>query len=216
MFPLILFDLDGTLTESGEGIMNAVAYACEKMGLPPLPEETRRLFVGPSLIESFMLHCGVDEAGAKECLRLYREMYWEEGWKQNRLYEGIAPLLQELTTRAYLAVASAKPQILVDRVTEYFGIANCFSRRIGITEDDGSSAKVELLKRALPIPDEVFAKEEVAMVGDRCYDIEAARALGFTAVGVGYGYGSREELEAAGCDYYAEDVAALRKVLLGL
>ena len=208
----ILFDLDGTLTESGIGITRSAAYAFERMGLPVPEQAILDSFVGPPLVTSFMKHAGVDEAGALHATELYRERYSTVGWKENRLYPGMTPLLKALKAQgAYLAIASAKPEIFVRRIAEHFGFDHYFDKIVGIRMEITHADKTELLREALP---EHFDPATTAMVGDRLYDMRAAKGLGISAVGVLFGYGSREELEDSGADAIAGTVAELRQILL--
>jgi len=208
----LLFDLDGTLTESGIGITRSVAYAFEKMGRP-VPEQTvLDTFVGPPLVSSFMEHMGVDEDEARRATEIYRERFSTIGWKENRLYAGIAPLLKALKRNgAYLAIASAKPEIFVKRIADHFGFAPYFDKIIGTTMENTNSDKIDLLRAALP---ETFDPDRAAMIGDRLFDMEAAARLGMRAIGVAYGYGSVAELESAGADEIAMTVTELRNLLL--
>lgn len=211
-YAAILFDFDGTLTESGLGITRSVAYACERMGLRAPEQAVLDKFVGPPLIAAFQLYAGMDEAGAQRATEYYRERYRELGWKENRVYPGIAPLLRDLKAQGcYLAVASGKPEVFVRQIAEYFGIDRYFDRIVGTDFSTAHADKRELISRALP---EGCDPKRAAMVGDRKFDMEAAAQMGLHAVGALYGYGSREELEASGAELIAEDADALREILL--
>ena len=208
----ILFDLDGTLTDSGAGITRSAAYAIERMGGSALPQEILDRFVGPPLVASFMEYAGMSENDALRATEIYRERYSTIGWRENRLYAGMAPLLRALKARgAYLGIASAKPEIFVRRIAERFGFAQFFDSIVGITMENTHADKTELLEQALP---EGCDRATAAMVGDRLYDMQAAKKLGLAAVGVLFGYGNREELEQSGADAIAESVAHLREILL--
>lgn len=208
----ILFDLDGTLTESGIGITRSVAYAFERMGLPVPEQAILDRFIGPPLVASFMEYAGVDEAGALHATDLYRERYSTVGWKENRLYSGMEQLLEALKAEGvYLGIASAKPEIFVRRIAEHFVFARYFDKIVGIRMEVTHADKTELLREALP---DHYDPAATAMVGDRCYDMEAAKKLGVAAIGALYGYGSREELMESGADEIAGTVADLRGILL--
>lgn len=208
----ILFDLDGTLTESGIGIMNSAAWACEKMHYPVPGQDVLRKFVGPPLVYSFREYCGMREDDVVEAVRLYRIDYNETGWKQNRLYDGIQPLLESLKNEgAYLAIASGKLLSQVNRIIKYFGIAPYFDKTSGVDSSASSADKIELIRRALP---EAYDPARTVMIGDRKFDMQAAKAFGITAVGALYGYGSREELLETGADIIAETPADLARILL--
>lgn len=211
-YSAILFDFDGTLTESGLGITRSVAYAFEQMGLPVPGQDVLERFVGPPLVAAFQMYAGLDEDGARRATEQFRVRYRETGWKENRVYAGIAPLLRALKRAGcYLAIASGKPEVLVRQIAEYFDIAKYFDKIAGITYETANADKVDLIARALP---EGCDPRRTAMVGDRMFDMEAAQKMGLRAVGALYGYGSREELEQSGADEIAESVAQLREILL--
>ena len=212
-YSAILFDFDGTLTDSGLGITRSAAYAFEQMGLPVPSQEILNTFVGPPLVAAFMEHGNLDEAGGLRATEHYRVRYRSIGWKENRVYAGITPLLKSLKKQGvYLAIASAKPEVFVRQIAEYFGIAKYFDKIVGITFETTHADKQELLRAAMPDEPE---NHTIAMVGDRLFDMEAAKKLGVDAIGVLYGYGSREELNSSGADVIAETPADLQKLLLG-
>lgn len=211
-YTAILFDMDGTLNESAEGITKSAAYACEKMGMAVPPQHMLEKFVGPPLLASFMEYAGMTEEEAHRAIELYRERFSVVGWKENSVYPGMAPLLKALKANGvYLGIASAKPEIFVKQTAEYFGIDKYFDALIGTTLENTSADKCELLRAALPKDIDLSC---VAMVGDREFDMQAARKLGVTGIGVLYGYGDREELENSGADILVETVSDLYDVLL--
>ena len=211
-YSTILFDLDGTLTQSGIGITKSVAHAFERMKLPVPAQEILDRFVGPPLVSSFMEYAGVDEAGARLAVEYYRERYTVTGWKENRLYPGIAPLLKQLKQQGvYLAIASAKPEIFVRQIAAHFGFDKYFDKIVGVTLETTHAEKDDLINAALP---ENCDRSRAAMVGDRLFDMEAARRTGLRAIGVSYGYGSVEELKASGAEIVVHSVAELRDLLL--
>lgn len=211
-YDAILFDFDGTLTESGLGITRSVAYAYAQMGLPVPGQEILERFVGPPLVAAFQMYAGLDEAGARQATEHYRVRYREVGWKENRVYAGVTPMLRALKEAGcYLAIASGKPEVFVRQIAEHFGIAKYFDKIAGITFETTHADKCALIERALP---ENANLSRTAMVGDRLFDMEAAKKMGLRAVGALYGYGDREELEHAGADEIAETVSALRSLLL--
>lgn len=211
-YSVILFDFDGTLTESGLGITRSAAYAFEQLGLPVPAQEILERFVGPPLAASFQKYGNMDEAHALEATRLYRVRYQQTGWKENQVYPGIAPLLKDLKAAGcYLAIASAKPEVFVRQIAQYFGIDRYFDRIVGISLDNTHADKRDLIAQALP---EGCDLNRAAMVGDRLFDMEAAKKCGLKAIGALYGYGSREELIASGADEIADTVTDLRRILL--
>jgi len=210
-YDCILFDLDGTLTESEEGIIRSASYALEQMGRPVPPYEEMKKFIGPPLKYSFMHFHGMNEEDAEEATAKYRERFSRIGWSENRVYEGIPAMLKALKRAGVkLGVATGKPQVFTEKILDLFGLAPYFDTVCGITLSDHSADKKKLIASATPA-----GCERVCMVGDRKFDIEAARALGLDAVGVLYGYGSREELEQAGATAIAQTPDELAGILLG-
>jgi len=208
----LLFDFDGTLTESGLGITRSVAYAFEKLGLPVPSQEILESFVGPPLISTFMKHAHLDQDGGVHATNLFRERYHEIGWMENSVYAGITPMLKALKKQGvYLAIASAKPEYLVNQVANHFDIAKYFDKIVGATYETTHADKIDLLRAALP---ENYDPGRTAMVGDRLFDMEAGKKLGVATIGVAYGYGSREELEESGADIVCDTVADLHELLL--
>jgi len=198
----VIFDLDGTLTQSEEGIFNCVKYAAEKLGFPQPDAATLRKFVGPPLKWSFQEYMGMDEDMAWKAVLTYRERYEVVGLFENRVYPGVRRLLRMLKKRGdYVAVATGKPQGPAERIIAHFGLDKYFDKIVGPTPTVKNAEKDYLITQALP-----DAWEEAWMVGDRCFDVEGGKAVGVKTVGVGYGYGSEEELRGAGCDVYAPTV----------
>ena len=209
-YDTVIFDLDGTLTESEPGITKSVQYALEQMNRPPLDAATLRRFIGPPLRESFIAVAGMAEDEADEAVRIYRERFSTVGWMENSVYEGIAPLLRALKAGgAYVAIATGKPEVFSRKIIDYFGLAPYIDRLEAITLSDHHADKVALVRRALP-----ERYERACMVGDRAGDMEGALGNGIDGIGVLYGYGTREELEDAGARFIAASVNALRDILL--
>ena len=209
-YDTVIFDLDGTLTESEPGITKSVQYALEQMNRPPLDAATLRRFIGPPLRESFIAVAGMAEDEADEAVRIYRERFSTVGWMENSVYEGIAPLLRALKAGgAYVAIATGKPEVFSRKIIDYFGLAPYIDRLEAITLSDHHADKVALVRRALP-----ERYERACMVGDRAGDMEGALGNGIDGIGALYGYGTREELEDAGARFIAASVNALRDILL--
>ncbi len=197
----VIFDLDGTLTKSEEGIWNCVKYAAQKLGFAQPDAPTLRKFIGPPLTYSFMTYMGMDEEMADRAVEVYRKRYTTVGLFENRVYPGIRRLFRTLKREGwYIGVATGKPQAASERILKHFGLDKFISRVAGPLGKH-SEEKVDLIRRALP-----EAWDEAWMVGDRKFDIEGAKAAGVKSIGVGYGYGSEDELRTAGCDVYCETV----------
>ena len=201
----VIFDLDGTLTQSEEGIWNCVRYAAQKLGYPEPDADTLRRFVGPPLGYSFREYMGMSEDMAEKATATYRERYNVVGLFENRVYPGIRRLLRTLRQEGwYIGIATGKPQKTAERVVAHFGLDKFVEKLCG-PEGDHRPGKIELIQAALPA-DWDYAADVAWMVGDRKFDVEGAIGAGVKSIGVGYGYGSEEELRTAGCDRYCETV----------
>lgn len=198
MYKAVLFDLDGTLTESGEGITKSVQYALEKLGRPEPDVDKLRVFIGPPLMEQFMSYAGLDEETARRAVSLYRERYSVTGLYENRPYPGIEEVLDQLRKKGYLlAVASSKPERYVLQILEYFHLAEYFHEIVGSEMGGSRTQKSEVIEETLRRLHMEHRREEVLMVGDREHDVFGAREAGLECVAVSYGYGSMEELRQA-------------------
>ena len=198
MYKVILFDLDGTLTESGEGITKSVQYALEKIGKPEPDLQALNVFVGPPLLEQFMEYADIDEKTARQAVEYYRERYSVTGIFENRPYEGVENMLSQLQKKGYrLAVASSKPEYYVRKILDHFGLTGYFTEITGSEMDGGRTDKAEVIEEALRRLHMEKHREQVIMVGDKEHDVYGARKAGLKCVAVSYGYGTKEELEQA-------------------
>lgn len=205
----ILFDLDGTLTDSGEGIINCATLALRHFGLPIPSYADMRTFVGPPLRDSF-IRFGVPADQADEAIRVYRSRYIPTGMFENTPYPGIRELLEKLRAEGYtLYVATSKPEEMSVTILEKFDLAKYFHRICGASIDSSRSTKDAVIAYLL---ESSGAKEDMVMVGDTKYDILGAKAHGIPAIGVGWGYGKVEEMEEAG----AVGIAKTMDELIGL
>ena len=194
----ILFDLDGTLTDPGVGITNSVAYALERYGVSVPDRRTLYPFIGPPLVESFQRYYAFSPADARAAVDVYREYFADRGIFENELYPGIPELLARLRGAGLkLVMATSKPEEFARRIAEHFGIAQYFDCIAGAAMDETRTHKHEVIEYALERcgnPD----RGAVLMVGDREHDVLGAARCGIRCLGVLYGYGSRDELLAAG------------------
>lgn len=198
MYKAILFDLDGTLTESGEGITKCVQYALEKLGKPESDLKKLEVFIGPPLMEQFMKYAGLDEETARRAVDYYRERYSTTGIFENRPYPGVEEMLQELKRKKYLlAVASSKPEYFVKQILDYFHLTEYFDEIVGSELNGSRTNKTEVIEETLRRLGLDKHREQVIMVGDKEHDVLGARAAGLECVAVSYGYGTEEELTAA-------------------
>ena len=207
-----LFDFDGTIADTGEGIRKSVAYALQKLGFEVPGEAVLNRFIGPPLHDCFVETTGMSDEMAEQAIQVYRERYTDIGLYEARVYPGIAQLLSGLHARgAYVALASAKPQVMVERLAKYFGLDRFIDAISGTGLGRHSADKRDLLMAALP---EGADPGRACMAGDRSFDMEAARALGMCAVGADYGYSAEGELAGAGADVVFDSVHAMSEWML--
>ncbi len=207
------FDLDGTLTDSADGIINSVIYALKKFGIEETDRKALRSFVGPPLKDSFAERYGFSPEKAEEALLCFRERFTSIGIFENSLYPGIPEVLSALRERGdRVILATSKPEVFAKRILDHFDLTRYFDHICGANLDESNRVeKDEVLQYALEKSGADPA--DSYMIGDRRYDMEAGRKLGLSTVGVLYGYGSRGELEAAGADVICETVEQLREAL---
>lgn len=198
MYRAILFDLDGTITDSGEGIMKSVQYALEKIGKPEPELDKLRVFVGPPLYKEFMEYADIDEETAQQAVAYYRERYTPIGVYENSLYDGIQDMLEGLRARGYkLGIASSKPEYFVLVVLDHFKIRQYFDVVVGSELNGARTNKAEVVEEALRQLGLEDHRNRVVMVGDKEHDVFGARKAGVECVAVSYGYGTMEELTKA-------------------
>ena len=210
MYHTILFDLDGTLTDSGPGITNSVAYALKKWDITENDINILKKFVGPPLDASFTKYYGFSKEKCVQAIQYYREYYLAKGIYENRVYDGIEGLLKWIRDTGRRAiVATSKPEPSAIHVLEYFHIDSYFDIIAGATMDGSRVEKSDVIRYALERAG-IRDLSGIVMVGDRENDIQGAKVNCLDSIGVLYGYGSREELEAAGAMQIAETVEDLR------
>lgn len=213
-YQTILFDLDGTLTDSYEGITKSVQYALRSLNMQAPELDKLGGFVGPSLREELTREFGLEGNLLEKAVVIYREYFNSKGIYENHVYNGVEELLKKLNTSgATLAVASTKPQVAVDAVLQNFHLTDYFSVVLGSLLDGSRTDKQELIDETLRQL-EVKDKKSVLMVGDRKYDAAGAKAAQVDFCGVLYGYGGQKELAAYPYVYLAESVEDLEKFLI--
>lgn len=203
----VFFDLDGTLTDSSAGIIGSLKHALERAGMP-VPTDDLAWLIGPPMQESLATLVGAD---GSQVFAHYRQRYDEVGWQENEPYAGIREMLAELAGGGRcLYVATAKPRVFAERILEHFDLRRYFAAVFGSELDGTRSRKDELLRFARR---EAGVEGPAVMVGDRRFDVEAAHANGMRAVGVTWGFGSRQELEDAGADVLVDRPELVATVL---
>ena len=213
MYDIVLFDLDGTLTDPGEGITNSVAYALEKFNI--IVEDKTELynFIGPPLIDSFMKYYGMNYEDGLKAVEYYREYFGVKGIFENRVFDGIHEMLERVKKSGRtISLATSKPEVYAKRILEHFNLKKYFDFVGGATMDESRSKKSDVIKHTLQQLG-VTDKSRVVMVGDRHHDIDGANQNGLDSIGVLFGYGDRAELQNAGATYIAESVDDIVKFL---
>ena len=199
---ILLFDLDGTLTDSTEGILNCLRYALERMGFE-YPEDTNR-FLGPPLYFSFAEFCGMNGEQVQEAVRIFRERYSVTGLFENRVYEGIPEMLDRLKKGGKrLMVATSKPEVYAVRIFDRFGLSQFFEIVGGADINGTRNNKDEVIEYVLARAD-TADRSRVLMIGDRRQDVDGAHSTGIECMGILWGFGSAEELTEAGADFIAQ------------
>lgn len=206
MYNTVLFDLDGTLTESAPGITTSAKIALNHFGVEVDDISKLTFFVGPPLYETFTEHYGFSHDQANEAIRVFREFYNREGLFINSVYDGIVEMLKKLKESGKrVCVATSKPEVTAKRILEKFDLMQYFDEVAGASEDLERVTKEDVIKYLLAkLPEDARDLNSTVMVGDRRHDVEGAALVGIDCIGVLYGYGSREELETAGAKYIAE------------
>lgn len=210
----ILFDLDGTLTDSFLGITQSVQYALRYFGIDVEDLNELRRFIGPPLDQSFQEYYGLSEEDSKLAIKKYRERYSDTGIFENELYEGIRDLLEELVEHGRVVLmATSKPENYARRISDFFDITQYFTQICGSEMDGKRQDKAEVIEYALSNQG-VTDYSSVIMVGDRKHDIIGAQKNKIDSIGVLYGYGGVHELKEAGANYIVESVSELKQLLI--
>lgn len=213
MYEYVLFDLDGTISDSSEGITKGAQIALRKMGIEEEDREKLKVFVGPPLSYSFGTVYGFDEKQCEEAIKCYREYYSQIGLFENRPYDGIKKLLEQLKNSGKkVAVATSKPEQFTVRILEKFGLSQYFDVIEGAKPEKKRELKHQVIEDALVHLGNPKLSE-VVLVGDTRFDAEGAAKVGIDCIGVLYGFGKREELVAAGATYIVEKVEDIIKFI---
>ncbi len=213
-YTTVLFDLDGTLVDSGIGVTNSVAYAMEKFGITPPPREELFKFIGPPLVQSFKEFCGFDEEKTTLAIKYYREYYSQKGILECTMYEGVIEMLASLKNKGYkLALATSKPELYATQVVKNKGIFPYLDYLGAASIDEKTRATKEAVIEYVLTMCEEKDRSKILMVGDRHFDIKGARCFDLDSVGVTFGYGSYQELLEAGATYIVKSFKELDNIL---
>lgn len=214
-YDYVIFDFDGTVVDTGEGILKSLQYSFKEMGREVPETEDLKKFIGPPVYYSYTAYYGVSEEEVGLYIKKYRERYRAKGIYECALYKGISEGLDSLREKGVkLGIASSKPESLIYDVAKFLGITEKFDAIVGVKVDDSNhSSKTGLVLEAMKKLG-AADKKKVLMVGDRCYDIDGAAGAEVDSCGVLWGYGSKEELEEHNATFIASDTEDLLKLVL--
>lgn len=213
-YDILLWDLDGTLTDPKIGITRSVQYALQKLGFPFPHEDALEWVIGPPLKESFKILLGTNSDDLlNQAVTFYRERYREIGMYENIVYPGIPELLAQLKEMGIQHfLATSKPTVFAEKILQHFSLDGYFSAMMGSELTGKLVEKEDLIREVLrQVSDSSLSK--TVMIGDRRYDVEGARSNKIKVISVGYGYGTIEELQAAAPDYFVSSVQDLGRLL---
>ena len=206
----VLFDLDGTLTDSGEGIINCAVFAMERLGIPVPPREELGVFVGPPLWDTFR-QFGVPSDRVDEAVEIFRSRYVPIGKFENTPYPGIREVLEVLRAQGRkLYVATSKPEVTAREILEHFDLSRYFTEICGASVDKTRSSKEDVIAYLLSLD---ACKEHSVMVGDTAFDVIGAAAHGIPTIGAAWGYGKTEDMVSAGAAAIARSPEDLLRII---
>lgn len=211
----ILFDLDGTIINSEEGITKCVQYALRAKGIEEPDLKKLLCFIGPPLEPSFCEHYGMSHEEAWESVVKYRERFDATGIFECCLYDGVKETIIELKNKGYiLALASSKPEMACKRIIEHFGLTPYFDEIVGATLDGSIGTKEEVLEElGRRMAHMQITKEEMCLIGDTKFDAAGAKAYGIRCIGVSYGFGTREDMLAAGAEVVFDHIEEVERYI---
>ena len=215
MIKAILFDMDGTLIDSSEGIINCVLYALDRFGLKEDNPDSIRTFIGPPLVTSFQKQYGFSEADAKKAVDIYRERYQPIGVYECSLYDGVRECIMDLKAKGYrIGMASSKPEVSCRKILEHFDILDLFDDVVGATLDGKIDTKEEVLNEVIRRWSDI-PKEQMCLIGDTIFDVEGANKVGMPCIGVSFGFGDVKQMSEAGaitsCDHMNQVPEAIER-----
>ncbi|MGN0476595.1 MAG: HAD hydrolase-like protein [Ruminococcus sp.] len=213
-YDYVLFDLDGTLSRSAEGIKYSLEKTIEEVGCQSFDTSNYKLYIGPPLLDTFLNHCNLEGQKALDAVEVYRRHYDTEGKFRNKAYEGIEEVLSEIRkTGAKVVVATSKYEKFAMEIVDILGLSQYVDAVCGSTLDGKRKDKKDIIVYAVDRMGGNFS-DKIAMVGDTYFDARGARLCGVDFVGVTYGYGDRESMEKEGATVFADNVPELKKYLI--
>jgi phosphoglycolate phosphatase len=213
-YDYIAFDLDGTLTDPEVGLVKGFMYAFDKIGIEYESPESLRRYIGPPLHEEWKQEYGFTEEETAHAIATFREYYDKIGWAENKVYDGIVELLESLKAKGKIIVlATSKPENTARRIMALFGLDKYFDFMGGASTSSTRDKKWEVLEYSL-MSVGATDKSRCILIGDRKYDAEGANIYGIDSIGVLWGHGSREEIEASGFTYIAKDTKEVDGIVL--
>ena len=209
---IVLFDLDGTITDSSEGIVNSIKYALSRLGFPEEPTEKIKQFIGPPLQQTFKINYGITDY--QNAVTIYREYYAEKGIYENRLYDGIVAVLDQLKNEGYtIGLATGKPTYYSHIILKHFKIDHYFNAVVGSNMNGTRGEKPEIIRDVLAELNYDKELHEVVMIGDRKHDVHGAHHHQIKCIGVTYGYAEGDELIKAGAAHIVHHPSELLALL---
>lgn len=212
-YKAVIFDFDGTVADTCEGIFDSVQFALRSLNKEPIDMETLRKFIGPPLLFGFREYAHLNDTEAEQAVELYRKNYEAGAVLKLRFYDGLLELLQKLRDNGIrTGLASAKPDVFIQKILSHYEIRDLFDCARGISLQDYCTDKTHVINAVLERLG-IKNRQEVLMVGDTLFDIEGAKSVGTASAGVLYGFGNPEQLRASGADYIVQDIAELDAVI---
>lgn len=213
LFSNYIFDLDGTLTDSRQGIFNSLVYALQQLGYNEIPASLPKGFVGPPLQKGFETIFGMNRNEVKQAVNLFREYYNDKGWKENIPYDGIIDMLSELSqSNVSVFVATAKFEEYSNRIIKHFDLDTYIQKLYGANYEEKKTGKTHIIERA--VIDNNLDTESTVVIGDTHFDINGAKELNLKSIAVGYGFSDAEDLKKLEPDYFVEEVEDLYQLII--
>lgn len=215
-FDSVIFDFDGTVADTGEGVFESVRYAIRMEGLPQPSDKEIRSFIGPPLSESFhSFFPEIDDDRVTQLIIHYRAKYSVDGIYKFKLYDGMESLLERLRSAGVkIAIGSSKPEVFINHILETCGLKKYFDAAVGAQTDSVGNDKADVVAEAIKRLSKLGASKPL-MVGDRKYDIIGAHKCGLPCAGVTFGYGGVGEFEEYGADYIVNVCEEIDKIVIG-